>query len=649
MISANTTTGLLLDGAGSDSNIVQGNYIGTDPAGTAAEPNGAGSSSTGARAGTWSAARRRGREPDLGELSGKRRAALRDTGTSGNLVEGNVLGLDATGTSGLLNGTGIVIAAGASGNTVGGATAGSGNTIMSSWDDGVALTGQETTGNAVTGNFIGGDSASFILGNRNGVAVRSGAHANTIGGTTPAAKNVIFRNRTDGVSIDGAGTTSSIVAGNDIGVNGNGVTVSGGARANTIGGTVAGARNLIWGSSFAGIALSGTGTKGNSVEGNFIGADTSGSTARATEPAWPSTTAHGNTIGGTTAGERNVISGNGQAGVVIPDSGTTGNVVGGRLRRHGLHRLGPPGQRFPWRGEVSSSASGTRSGGPPPASARNVISGNFPGRGVLRSGATGNLVGGQLHRRRRDGACRAAQPHRGQRRCRANNGHDRRDGSGRGNVISGSTDAGVSIDGGSGVVVAELIGTDASGTVPLGNVGDGVYVFGSSTTGVIGGTAGGAANTIAFNAAYGVELDASGGGPPGISIFANSIFSNYAAQISSPGPKPTIDSVITAGSTTTIRLGLAAIASTAYRIEVFTSPVCETSLQGEIEPGEGKTFLGAKSVATDASGNASLSISVATVAPGSIVTATATNLTGGQTSPFYTAPPHREVGYTRSG
>ena len=172
---------------------------------------------------------------------------MRDAGTSGNLVEGNVLGLDATGTSGLLNETGIVIAAGASGNTVGGAAAGSGNTIMSSWDDGVALTGQATTGNAVTGNFIGGDSASFILGNRNGVAVRSGAHANTIGGTTPAAKNVIFRNRTDGVVIDGAGTTNIIVEGNDIGANGNGVTVSGGARANTIGGTVAGARNLIWG------------------------------------------------------------------------------------------------------------------------------------------------------------------------------------------------------------------------------------------------------------------------------------------------------------------------------------------------------------------------------------------------------------------
>ena len=121
---------------------------------------------------------------------------------------------------------------------------------------------------------------------------------------------------------------------------------------------------------------------------------------------------------------------------------------------------------------------------------------------------------------------------------------------------------------------------------------------------------------------------------PGISILANSIFSNYAAQISSPGPKPTIDSVTTAGSTTTIRLGLAAIASTAYRIEVFASPVCESVTSAGIEHGEGKTFLGAKSVTTDASGNANLSISVATVAPGSIVTATATNLTGGQTSPF---------------
>ena len=54
-------------------------------------------------------------------------------------------------------------------------------------------------------------------------------------------------------------------------------------------------------------------TTGNVVEGNYIGTDVTGTIALANSAAaWTIIDASGNTIGGTTAAARNVISGNGE-------------------------------------------------------------------------------------------------------------------------------------------------------------------------------------------------------------------------------------------------------------------------------------------------------------------------------------------------
>src|SRR5581483_10712794 len=226
VISANTSTGLVLDGMGTTGNVVEGNYVGTDAPGAAAMANGDGIVVSGGAhgntiGGTSAAAGNliSGNYPGTG-------ATLRGAGTNGNLVEGNVFGADAAQDVGLQNGTGVLIAAGASGNTVGGTAAGAGNSIYSSWGDGVELTDQATTGNTVAGNFLGGKTGFVLFGNGNGVAVRSGAHGNTIGGTAPGARNVFLLNRDAGILIDGAGTTGILVEGNDIGTSRNGVTVS---------------------------------------------------------------------------------------------------------------------------------------------------------------------------------------------------------------------------------------------------------------------------------------------------------------------------------------------------------------------------------------------------------------------------------------
>jgi hypothetical protein len=179
-------------------------------------------------------------------------------GTSGNLVVGNYIGTDANGTAKLGNsGDGVLLDNGASSNTVGGTTAGTAN-VISANKFGVVLSDAGTSGNLVVGNFIGTDkNGTANLGNTSdGVLLDSGVSANTVGGTTLAASNVISANGLNGVELSGTGTSGNLVEGNLIGTGttghlnlnlGNvndGVRLDSGASANTVGGT-ADAGNLI--------------------------------------------------------------------------------------------------------------------------------------------------------------------------------------------------------------------------------------------------------------------------------------------------------------------------------------------------------------------------------------------------------------------
>src|SRR5207249_4465804 len=118
-------------------------------------------------------------------------------GTSGNLVLGNLIGTDATGTAKLGNGSGVYIEGGATFNTIGGmATANSTGAITSPSANlmsgnntyGLVLNGTGTSGNVVLGNAIGTDrTGTAALGNANdGVLIFQGATANTIGGVAVA-------------------------------------------------------------------------------------------------------------------------------------------------------------------------------------------------------------------------------------------------------------------------------------------------------------------------------------------------------------------------------------------------------------------------------------------------------------------------------
>src|SRR5207244_1933510 len=88
---------------------------------------------------------------------------------------------------------------------------------------------------------------------------------NTVGGANANTRNLISGNLDDGVSMSDSGTSSNVVSSNYVGTNpagtsavangGSGVHISGGAADNVVGGTTAGKRNLISGNVVAGVKM----------------------------------------------------------------------------------------------------------------------------------------------------------------------------------------------------------------------------------------------------------------------------------------------------------------------------------------------------------------------------------------------------------
>ena len=205
-----------------------------------------------------------------------RQASNPGAGAIANVVLGNFIGTNSGGAN-LSNTVGLIIAS--AGNTVGGTTPGSANIFGFNSTAGISIEGDDATANVVLGNFIGTNSGGANLSNAVGVVI--GAAGNTIGGNTPDAGNIISYNSTAGVQIDGQGASGNVLLGNFIGTDksgtvalGNdiGVLISDGT-ANMIGGTTAGAANVISGNFTAGIELTGSSVSGTQIQGNLIGTD----------------------------------------------------------------------------------------------------------------------------------------------------------------------------------------------------------------------------------------------------------------------------------------------------------------------------------------------------------------------------------------
>ncbi len=395
----------------------------------------------------------------------------------------------------------------------------------------------------------------------------------------------------DGFTRRGNGAAGVRIAGVNFGVQTTGT--------NVIGGEAAAAHNLI-SANLYGIWLSET--TDNLIAGNIIGADATGSfdVGNTNMGIFCYYQAGLNVIGGTNAGARNLISGNGEEPTLYAGDGI----------------------------RLDSSSSNSIFG--------NFIGVNVDGTYAIPNGEHGvniqyglfNLVGGAA--------------------------------AGQSNLISGNLVHGVNLGGSGGgesifnyagtppplpdgnVIQGNLIGVTLTGALPLGNGYDGVYLNANFNT--VGGTNAGAGNVIAYNGNNGVEV----GYHPGNLVLGNSIYANTNLGIDLGGDYvtyndagdgdtgannfqnyPVLSRAVTNAAQTIITASLNSANNLTYRVELFDNPTNDPSGYGE-----GQTYLGFTDVTTDGGGNVSFTFTNPAALPlGHYLTATAT-APDGNTSEF---------------
>ncbi|MGB5440287.1 MAG: DUF4347 domain-containing protein, partial [Gammaproteobacteria bacterium] len=255
-----------------------------------------------------------------------------------NLIAGNYLGVRPDGSTPDGNTRGIDIVGGAN-NTIGGTGVSDRNVIADSSLAGVKIANAGATGNVVLGNYIGTNAnGTAAIGNFNGVFIDNGATDNTIGGITPGSRNIISGNTDDGLEIQGSSTSGNTVIGNYIGTDVTGLLALGNADYgvlmdqapnNTIGGTTAAERNIISANLNSGVLITGGTADFNTIQGNYIGVAVDGTTARPNAGGGVRVNggADNNLIGGAADGAGNLIAANTGSGVQVDGAGTTGNAI----------------------------------------------------------------------------------------------------------------------------------------------------------------------------------------------------------------------------------------------------------------------------------------------------------------------------------
>ncbi|MEK7950730.1 M12 family metallopeptidase [Luteolibacter soli] len=493
---------------------------------------------------------------------------------------------------------------------------------------GIVMELPDATGNAVSGCWIGLNAAGNAAPNvKQGVQITDGASGNTIGGTTYAERNVLSGNGEYGIWMSGSGTSGNQVLGNYIGTNpagtaarangAGGVIVTGGAHDQVIGSTTVG--NLISGNTSAGLWLTGAGVSNNTVRGNWIGTDVTGNAAV------PNSFAGGYVISGASNNliEGNVFSGNVSEGLRLGGSGTTGNVVKGN--RAGTNAAGTAAVANGFAGlTVFQGATGNRLEG-------NLCSGNGTvGLAFGDAGTTDNLAVGNFIGTNAAGTGALANGFAGVYLTGGCSANKLGDGPGSGNLVSGNASVGVLIADAAthgNFVRNNRIGPTATGALSFTNQFNGIAIQNGAQSCFIGGSDAGAANVIAGNASSGIVLYDAGTG--GHEFSRNSIYGNGWRGITvnslNGGQLAPVLASATLGVTTQVSGSLNGAANASYVLEVFSS---ESAF-----PISGKRFIGSGSVTANGAGVATINLVLPVpVSAGQVITATARG--GGGTSDF---------------
>jgi parallel beta-helix repeat protein len=708
-------------------NFIQGNFIGTDTTGTLNRGNGQSTTQSGGlwvdgSSGNWIGGTN---ATNRNLISGNRGTGVYLQFSSGNTIQGNLIGVSLAGTDALGNSNNGISIYNSASNLIGGTLPAARNVISANASSGVYLYGPGATANWVQGNYIGTDAnGALALGNAgDGLTVQNAA-ANEIGGEVAGAGNLIAGNRQGGVTLNGAGTFANRVQGNLIGLDASGRLALGNAfsgitifaaSSNLIGGTVVAARNVVSANLLSGIYLT-TNSSWNLVQGNFVGVDTTGSKALGNGVNGISIdSSSSNVVGGSAAGARNIISGNSNHGVEIFIASAKANKIEGNY-------IGPD--------VTGQSALGNKLSGIHVLSAANIIGGVLTGEGNLISGngengifldglaASGNLVQGNFVGTSASGTSRLGNGRSGVGISGAPGNTIGGADPGAGNLISGngipSTEGGMFLMGGSAtgnVIQGNKIGTDVTGTLPLGNTHEGIYLE-SAASNTIGGVAPGAGNLISANSTWGIYLVAANGnviqgnligtksdgvtglgntfhalecsgssnntiggsevgagnrigfsqtvyagvrirnGSTSDAVLGNAIFSNgglsidlgtYGVNANVPCDSGTGDNMLqnypvltqaVSGGGTGIRGTLNSRPNRAFVLQFFANPTCDPSGFGA-----GLIFLGQQSVVTSNDCNTSFMASFPTSVPvGYVITATATD-SANNTSEFSACVP----------
>jgi len=446
---------------------------------------------------------------------------------------------------------------------------------------GMVMLYPDATGNRIAGCSLGLDGAGTASAPNayHGAMIAEGAHDNFIGGTGVSDRNFISGNTRYGVWISGATTTGNTVLGNHIGTNvsgtgavpniKSGIIVTDGASNNTIGGDSAAAGNVVSGNAEYGIWISGNGTAGNKLYGNRLGTSAGGSSA-----------------------VENAV-----AGIIVTDQ-ASGNQIGGAS----------PGQG-------------------------NVLSGNGTvGLYMVGEGTSGNLVYGNCIGTDATGMSPVPNGFAGVYLLGGCSGNYLGNGPGTGNLISGNPGVGVFVAGAAttgNFIRNNRIGPDTAGGATLPRQGGGIWFLGGAQSGSVGGATAGAANIIAGNDGAGISVYDSG--TAGHTFQRNSIFDNGGGSVflsdgtnHDQAAPEVVMPVLTTGTNLTVNL--AASPSMAYTIEFYCGATGSDS---------GRNYIGTTTLTTNGSGSGSLNLTLpAIVKKGWWVCATATSQVTGDTSGY---------------
>lgn len=486
------------------SNVVEACVFGVDASTSLGEPNWGGITITNGahiRIGGTNAAQRN-------LISDNTAWQVRFLNSVSNVVEGNFIGLPGLTPAAFLNpGPGVVFEGGHH-NRVGGAAPGARNYLgfvggpppapgggVHDMEGAILLRRSHT--NTVLGNWLGllppevfcrlpegwVPCGLGVAGVSSGVALED-ARDNRVGGPAAGEGNVIAGGGS-GIRLEGVGSFNNLIQGNRLGThpdgtaasthglttgnlqssgNLDGVLVRAGAHDNLIGGTGAGEGNLISNNRGHGVTLLGLETTANRVLGNFIGPDVTGTNALPN-----------GVFGGTGDG---VFIGQGASNNTMGGSEPgAGNVISGN-HNHGIRLAGRGTELNRVQGNIiGPDATGT--GRLPYLSPLFLPRGNVLSGVRIEQGAARNLIGGRR--------------------------------AGEGNLISANGEDGVSLveDSETGLtteneVLGNRIGTQTGGTVPLGNDRSGVRL--QATGNRVGGSEADAGNVISGNLQSGVAI-----------------------------------------------------------------------------------------------------------------------------------------------